>query len=494
MGWRYEFVEDVEVRSNGGDCVKPTDTNAFSNFVDLLTMLKEAENAAANIEREFHLPYPLHLLPAEVREVVSAAVAVVNCPEELAVQSVLNTLSVCIGAFHDATVFRRGGTQPITLAQAGSAISGDRKSSVDNTVLKGVRQAAAELNDAAKKNSDEPKLIVWTTGDTTVEGAASAFATSPVLTINSTDGASFLYSHSMKDDQKAQTLATLTQWWDGIGGSVIRAKGNKDVDEPRLDICLMFQPEFFNRFITDDLFSKQGFAARFLYHPSKSKQGTRFISLQDDVTSAQEVISLFHKKTGSFFRDAVHGFEAGHDRILISRTPEAESLLINYYNEIESLMAADQPLHGDPYAQRIIEHAVRLASLFVGFDERSSVTPEDIKPAIQLSKHYLAVWHGIRCRAATNVVEAEAKELLTKIVHKYGFDGYIEVRRVMQDFRMKRKHLDSLLGELADSGAIEFGEDNTRGKPKYIRVGMLGLLNPSTTSTFQQNPGDAQAN
>jgi len=470
------FVEDVEVCRNSTDVLKNNDTNAFSDFVDLLTMLKEAESAAANIDREFHLQYPSHLLPTEIRKVVSAAVSVVNCPEELAVQSVLNTLSVCIGAFHDTTGFRKGGTQPVTLAQAGSAISGDRKSSVDNTVLKGIRQAAAEMNDAAKKNSDEPKLIVWSTGDTTVEGAASAFTTSPVLTINSTDGASFLYSHSMKDDQKAQTIATLTQWWDGIGGTVIRVKGIKDVNDPRLDICLMFQPEFFNRFVSDDLFSKQGFAARFLYHPSQSKQGTRFISLQDDITSAQEVISKFHKKTGLFFKDAVHGFETGDDRILIERTSEAESLLTDYYNEVESLLGEDQPLHGDPYAQRIIEHAVRLASLFVGFDERSSVTPEDIKPAIQLSKHYLAVWHGIRCRAATNVVEAEAKELLTKIVHKYGYDEYIEVRELQQFTRKKRGQLDPLLSELADSGAIEFVEDNSRGKPKYIRLGMLDLV------------------
>ena len=467
------FVEDVEICRNSADGLKINDTNTSGGFVDLLTMLKGAEKAATNIEREFHLPYPLQLLPTAIREVVSAAVAVVNCPEELAVQSVLNTLSVCIGAFHDTTGFRKGGTQPITLAQAGSAISGDRKSSVDNTVLKGIRQAAGQMNDAAKKDNNDPKLIVWSTGDATVEGAAGAFATSPVLTINSTDGASFLYSHSMKDDQKPQTIATLTQWWDAIGGTVIRVKGIKDVNDPRLDICLMFQPEFFNRFVSDSLFSEQGFAARFLYHPSMSKQGTRFISLEDDITSAQEVMKVFHEKTGVFFKDGINGFKAGDDRILIERTPEAESLLTDYYNEVESLLGKDQPLHGDPYAQRIIEHAVRLASLFVGFDGRPSVTPEDIQPAIQLSKHYLAVWHGIRCRAATDSTEAEAKELLTKIVSKYGYDDYIEVRSVMQDFKMKRKRLDPLLWELADSGAIEFGEDNTRGKPKYIRLGML---------------------
>ena len=489
------FVEEVEICRNSTDGVKRSDLSASGDFVELLTMLKEAENAAANIEREFHLPYPLQHLPTEIREVVSAAVAIVNCPEELAVQSVLNTLSVCIGAFHDATVFRRGGTQPITLAQAGSAISGDRKSSVDNTVLKGVRQAAAELNDAAKKNSDEPKLIAWTAGDTTVEGAASAFATSPVLTINSTDGASFLYSHSMKDDQKAQTLASLTQWWDGIGVPVFRAKVIKDINDPRLDVCLMFQPEFFNRFVADDLFSKQGFAARFLYHPSKSKQGTRFISLQDDVTSAQEVISLFHKKTGSFFRDAVHGFEAGHDRILISRTPEAESLLIDYYNEIEALMAADQPLHGDPYAQRIIEHAVRLASLFVAFVERPSVTPEDIQPAIQLSKHYLSIWHGLRCRAKTDVRHSNAVDLLRRMVQRYPDRSLIDVREMCQAFGFRRDYVDPLLDELENLGAIEVRAVTNRRTRKTITVDCLDLVAPPpTTSTFQQNPGDAHAN
>ena len=469
------FVEDVEICRNSADDSKSSDTNASSDFVDLLTMLKGAESAAANIEREFHLPYPSHLLPAEIKEVVSAAVAVVNCPEELAVQSVLNTLSVCIGAFHDATVFRRGGTQPVTLAQAGSAISGDRKSSVDNTVLKGIRQAAAQMNDAAKK-SDDPKLIVWSTGDTTVEGAASAFATSPVLTLNSTDGASFLYSHSMKDDRKAQTLATLTQWWDGIGGAVIRAMGNKDVNDPRLDISLMFQPEFFNRFIADDLFSKQGFAARFLYHPSKSKQGTRFISPEDDVTSAQEVMKVFHEKTGLFFKDAIHGFEAGHDRILISRTPEAESLLIDYYNEIEALMAADQPLHGDPYAQRIIEHAVRLASLFVAFAERPSVTPEDIQPAIQLSKHYLSIWHGLRSRAKTDVKHTNAVDLLSRMVQTYQDRSLIDVRKMCQAFHYCRDYVDPLLYELENLSAIEVLEFTNRRTPKTIRVDCLDLV------------------
>ena len=470
------FVEDVDVCSKSANGVKSSCTKASGGFVDLLAMLKEAEKAAANIEREFYLPYPSHLLPTEIREVVSAAVAVVNCPEELAVQSVLNTLSVCIGAFHDTTGFRKGGTQPVTLAQAGSAISGDRKSSVDSTVLRGIRHAAAELNDAAKKHSDEPKLIVWSTGDTTVEGAAGAFATSPVVTINSTDGASFLYSHSMKDDQKPQTIATLTQWWDAIGGTVIRAKGIKDVNDPRLDICLMFQPEFFNRFVSDSLFSEQGFAARFLYHPSQSKQGTRFISLQDDITSAQEVISKFHDKTGLFFKDAVNGFEAGDDRILIERTPEAESLLIDYYNEVESLLGKDQPLHGDPYAQRITEHAIRLASLFVGFDGRSSVTPEDIQPAIQLSKHYLAIWHGLRRRTNTDVKYSNAVDLLCRMVQRYPDHSSIDVRNMCQAFSYRRDYVDPLLDELENLSAIEVLEFTNRRTRRTIRVDCLDLV------------------
>ena len=470
------FVEDVAVCSKSTNGVKSSCTNASGDFVDLLKMLTEAEQVAANIERDFHLPYPLQLLPPEIKGVVSAAVSVVNCPEELAVQSVLHTLSVCVGAFHDATTFRRGGTQPITLAQAGSAISGDRKSSVDNTVLRGVRQAADELNDAAKKPSDEPKLIVWSTGDTTVEGAASAFATSPVVTINSTDGASFLYSHSMKDDQKAQTLATLTQWWDGIGGTVIRAKGIRPVCNPRLDICLMFQPEFFNRFGSDDLCSKQGFAARFLYHPTQSKQGTRFIGLQDDTSTELKILSSFHKKSGEFFKDSINGFEAGDDRILIERTPEAESLLVDYYNEVESLMAPNEPLHGDPYAQRIIEHAVRLASLFVGFDERSSVTPEDIQPAIQLSKHYLSIWHGLRCRAKTDVRHSNAVDLLSRMVQTYQDRSLIDVREMCQAFRYRRDYVDPLLDELENLSAIEVFEFTNRRTRKTIRVDCLDLV------------------
>ena len=469
------FVEDVEVCSNSANGLKSCNTKAYGDFVDLLSMLKDTEKAAANIGREFHPPYPSHLLPAEIREVVSAAVALVNCPEELAVQSVLNALSVCIGAFHDATIFRRGGTQPITLAQAGSAISGDRKSSVDNTVLKGIRQAAAELNDATKK-SDEPKPIVWSTGDTTVEGASGAFATSPVVTINSTDGASFLYSHSMKDDHKAQTLATLTQWWDGIGTTVMRAKGDRDVNDPRLDLCLMFQPEFFNKFVADDLSSKQGFAARFLYHPSKSKQGTRFISPEDDIASAQEVIRVFHEKTGVFFKDGINGFGAGDDRILIERTPEAESLLTDYYNEVESLLGEDQPLRGDPYAQRIIEHAVRLASLFVGFDERSSVTPEDIQPAIQLSKHYLSIWHGLRCRAKTDVRHSNAVDLLSRMVQTYQDRSLIDVRAMCQAFRYRRDYVDPLLDELENLSAIEVLEFTNRRTRRTIRVDCLDLV------------------
>ncbi|MDA9219568.1 hypothetical protein N9O79_02480 [Luminiphilus sp.] len=76
------FVEDIEICRNSADGLKSNDTSASSDFVDSLTMLKEAESAAANIKREFHLPYPLQLLPTEIREVVSAALAVVNCPEE----------------------------------------------------------------------------------------------------------------------------------------------------------------------------------------------------------------------------------------------------------------------------------------------------------------------------------------------------------------------------------------------------------------------------
>lgn len=86
------------------------------------------------------------------------------------------------------------------------------------------------------------------------------------------------------------------------------------------------------------------------------------------------------------------------------------------------------------------------------------------------------MWHGIRCRAAADSTEAEARELMTNIIRKYGGQQNIAVRKILQDSRVKREHLDNLLNELADFGAIEFGEDSWCGKPKYIRVDVLDLV------------------
>ena len=471
------IVGDVEKRRNSSNSPIDSDGLHSESFVGLLDLLADIKGGGCDLNATyFHKEYPLELLPWEIKRVVTALEEVVNCPVELAVQAALSAISVSVGAFHQTRRFQTGGLQPITLAQVGSAISGDRKSTVDSEALGGIREAVRELNHLARTNSDQPKIIYWSTQDMTVEGACDAYNNSPVLSINSTDGASFLFSHSMSAEKKSQSIASFTQWWDGIGTTVIRAKGNKDVQNPRLDISLMLQPHFFQQFMSDELFLAQGFAARFLLHPSKSKQGSRFINKTANFSVSREIIEEFRKKTAMFFKEGIHQFEEGRDRFLIKISEDANERLIEFYDEVERIMAPNQPLHGDPYAQRVIEHAIRLSALFVAFDKRDVVEETDVLTGIGLAKHYLAVWYGVRWYATESGKAAAARELLIKLIHKYDSEELINVRKVQQAFNLNRSMLDPLLEVLEDIGTIRFIEFNNKRKPKSFRIVDLGPL------------------
>jgi hypothetical protein len=471
------IVGNVEKRRDSLDSPKSSGSQQSEHFVGLSDLLADIKGGGCDLNAtHFHKEFPLELLPWEIQRVVTAMEEVVNCPVELAVQAALSAISVSVGAFHQTERFQTGGLQPITLAQVGSAISGDRKSTVDSAALGGIREAVRELNYLARTNSDQPKIIHWSTQDMTVEGACDAYNTSPVLSINSTDGASFLFSHSMSAEKKSQSIASFTQWWDGIGTTVIRAKGNKDVQNPRLDISLMLQPHFFQQFMSDELFLAQGFAARFLLHPSKSRQGSRFIDKTADFSASRKIIDEFRKKTAMFFKEGIHQFEEGKDRFVIKISEVANERLIEFYDEVERIMAPNQPLHGDPYAQRVIEHAIRLSALFVAFDKRNIVEERDVLTGIGLARHYLVVWYGVKWFATESGKAASARELLTKLLHRFEGEELINVRRVQQAFNLNRSVLDPLLDVLDDMGAIRFMEFNNKRKPKSFRFGDFGLI------------------
>lgn len=201
-------------------------------------------------------PYPVHAL-GPLRAAVQAVQDVTQAPVGIAAQSALSVASLAVQGFADVETL--GGQAPCSLFCLTIAESGERKSSCDRLLMRGVREyeraqaetyraafseyevareiwtgkrkrlmAEAAGNDKLKASGaeadlralgSEPRAPLYpnvTAQEPTFEGLLKLYQIGrPALGLFSDEAGGFIGGHAMNSDNELKTLAGLSQLWNG---------------------------------------------------------------------------------------------------------------------------------------------------------------------------------------------------------------------------------------------------------------------------------------
>lgn len=404
-------------------------------------------------------------------EPIRAIKTLTQAPEALALQGVLNALSIAAQAHANAeTLF---GEAPLSLFAFSVAESSARKSSVDGLAMKAIRDfekpllakfakelALFEENQSASGRSRvEDRLIDDETcalvdipltqpispkisfDDMTYEGLVRHLEFGqPSIGLSSDEGGKIVGGYSMNAQNQLAFAAAMSNLWDGKDINKVRAgSGSINLAGRRLSLHLSIQPAVAQRLFANDELRDQGILSRVLVAMPESLKGTRI--LQEDEESLRE---------RQIAREAMERFD---ERILalLKRRPcvskdnpqelnprtlrleaRARSALVDFYNLVET-QQAEGGLYTNisGFAGKAAEQAARLAGNIAMFEdpEARSISPENMAIGIVLMEFYLG--EAVRIfdtgHVSQNILDAE--ELRKWLCDHYG-DDFVDLSEI----------------------------------------------------------------
>ena len=378
--------------------------------------------------------YPVEAL-GPLRAAVEAVHGFTQAPVAIPAASALAVASLAVQGFADVETL--GGFAPVSLYFLTIAQSGERKSSCDKPLLKGLREyereqsdtyAAAfkkwetdlELHEAKRKNAvrdatnsnrekrtggeadlaalgdapEGPVLPDRTASEPTLEGLFRAFLQGPPsLGLFSDEAGQFLGGHAMNADNRMKTLGGLNSLWDGSEIKRTRAgDGVFTLRDRRMAMHLMAQPVVMHGFISDPLASGLGFLPRCLICEPASSIGQR---LSVNTRSDDSALDDFAQRLKFVLSQTMPTWDDGRtlkpERLALS--PSARTLLVEFSDKMEAAQAPRGTLsHVTGTASKVAEQAARIAGVLTLWADlkATEVQADVIANAISLAQFYLS--------------------------------------------------------------------------------------------------------
>ncbi len=390
----------------------------------LLSKLNKWTGEPRPLFREIDSPgeYPIELLPEILKTCIITITRIINAPMALVAQSVLAAAS--LAAQGVANVELDGRVSPLSENFLTVAASGERKSAVDQEVLRGHREfekyrmktyneklrlfeiAKLVHDDERKKilrqqdlsGSDKqsqlsalstpeppirPNLIAE---EPTYEGVIKHFSHGQnSLGIFSDEGGRFLGGFSMLQENELKTLAGFSRLWDGNGATRMRSSEDPIIlDDARLSLHLMIQPIVAKKLLANNIATGQGFLSRCLTVWPSSTAGTRHY-VEQSVQHSSEV--------ERYTKRVRHLLELNHKPLkTLHLTADAKALWITFYEDTEQKIRAGGKFESmGGFASKAAEHAIRLSGIVSLFDdpEKTMIEVEAVEAGIALVEFYL---------------------------------------------------------------------------------------------------------
>jgi hypothetical protein len=356
----------------------------------------------------------------------------VQCPDAIAVNSVLGAASMATQALADVVLPATGRARPLSLFIATVAASGERKSEADHEALWPIRKheealresyeaeivdyrrakraydAAASRAEKAKGGRDDieaalrslgdepqaPLLPVLTCDSPTIEGLHKLYQNGhPSLGLFSDEGGTFIAGHAMAEENRLRTIAGLSSLWDGAPIRRVRSvDGAVVLPGRRLALHLMAQPDAAARMLSDPVLLDQGFTSRLLVAAPVSTAGTRLQhKLQPETEPAL-------RRYGARLLDILETpltMAPGTRNALEPRRLEFDPCAANCWTQfadyVEKLLGAGgklEPVRG--FANKLPEHAARIAAVLTMIDDprATAIGADALERAITIADYY----------------------------------------------------------------------------------------------------------
>lgn len=437
--------------------------------------------------------YPVHAL-GPLQAAVEAVQDISQAPIGIAAQSALSVASLAVQGFADVETL--GGDAPLSLFCLTIAESGERKSTCDRLLMRGIRDhehgltadyrnASAEYEvareiwagkrkrmlaeaagtdkmKAAGAEADlralgpEPRPPLFpnvTAQEPTFEGLLKLYQIGrPALGLFSDEAGGFIGGHAMNSDNRLKTIAGLSQLWNGDKVNRIRSgDGATDYPGRRLAMHLMAQPVAARPLMADPQASGQGFLARFLITEPPSVIGTR---LRRGHEAASEVaLSAFTAQLSEILATPMptggNSQELAPLRLPLSQG--AKELLWRFYEVIEVAQAAGGPMeHVRSYASKAAEQAARIAGVLTlwGNLDAPEVTPQAMGWGIRLAQFYLGEARRLAEAGLVSEETAKAERLRQWLVESWPHDD-VTPREIVQSGPNALRESKALAGPLS---------------------------------------------
>lgn len=445
--------------------------------------------------------YPAQAL-GPLRQAVEAVQDMTQAPLGIAAQSALSVAALAVQGFADVETL--GGDAPCSLFCLTIAESGERKSSCDRLLMRGVRdhegvqaetyRRAIVENEVAREiwTGRRKRMLVEAAGadkmkamgaeadlralgpeprpplspsltaqEPTFEGLLKLYqAGRPALGLFSDEAGGFIGGHAMNSDNRLKTIAGLSQLWNGDTVNRIRSgDGASSYPGRRLAMHLMAQPVAARPLMADPQASGQGFLARFLITEPPSAIGTRLRRGHDP--ASETAVSAFTARLVAILETPMP--TGGNPQELTpSRLPlaaGAKELLWRFYDAVERAQAAGQPMeHVRAYASKSVEQAARIAGVLTLWADLDApeVTPQAMGWGIELALFYLTEAPRLAEAGLVSEATAKAERLRRWLVESWPHDVVIpsEILQHGPNVLRERKALDGPLSMLIKAGHL----------------------------------------
>ncbi len=395
-------------------------------------MIADATPTPEPLRRPVPAPeaYPIAELGPILRPAAESLRRVIQAPDAVCGASVLAAAALAGQGLADVEI--DGRTRPLSLWMLTVAESGERKSAVDDEVMRAARAYEKELVKlhaeeaevhkalleewearcaAAKKKCKggiglaealrdigpmppAPLLPMVTVQDFTAEGLSKLLAAGMSSVGAFTDEAALVFGgHGMTKETAARTAATMCKLWDR--GALDRVRGGDGASKlygRRFAMHLMAQPVIAERALGDDLLSGQGFLPRCLLAWPESTAGHRPYR-EEDLRSDPAIGRLAHR-LGELHRMPLPLAPDDRQELappVLQLSDDAKAAWIGLHDAVEAGMASgEQFANVKGWASKTPEQALRIAGVLSVLEAgpHAEISASTMERAAEL-----ALWH-----------------------------------------------------------------------------------------------------
>jgi len=444
--------------------------------------------------------YPLDALGDMLGEAARAIVAMVQCPAELAAQSVLAAASLAAQG-HADVMHPMGKAIPMSLMLVTVAESGERKSTADTLALDGIEEAArdaersykiayaswrnaCDANDAAraaakKKGKDRdairdaldaigsdpspplhPRRAV---SDPNYEGLLRHMQTAhgSLAWFNNEAGQS-VGGTALHDDNKLKFGAGLSKLWDGQAVDRVRAgDGVHVLRGRRLTTHLMLQPGVAHMLLGDPLLRAQGLFSRTLICEPSSTIGQRPFRAPQEPDRTK--LARYHARIRELIETACRHADAANELTppALKLSSAALTVWTAFHDAVETTLAVGGSMEGiRGFGAKLAENVLRMAGVMAVVERADAIDEAHMRRAVMLGDYYAGEAVRGAERAAIGADMAHAERCRVWLTERWPSQA-VTLRDFMQSAPRPRSKAkaETMIAILAEHGWLTLQSD-----------------------------------